>query len=85
MCIRDRSYGIDPISKIQVLSPSKKGAAGTAAINRELQYAMNPPDMLKAEYRYGNTVYRVGDKVMQIKNDYDIVWYREKMCIRDSV
>ena len=72
-----KSYGIDPISKIQVLSPSKKGAAGTAAINRELQYAMNPPDMLKAEYRYGNTVYRVGDKVMQIKNDYDIVWYRE--------
>lgn len=72
-----KSYGIDPISKIQVLSPSKKGAAGTVALNRELQYAMNPPDMLKTEYRYGNTIFRVGDKVMQIKNDYDIMWTRE--------
>ncbi|MBS7299288.1 MAG: ATP-dependent RecD-like DNA helicase [Eubacteriales bacterium] len=72
-----RSYGIDAISKIQVLSPSKKGAAGTIAINKELQYAMNPPDMLKTEYRYGNTIFRVGDKVMQIKNDYDIIWTRE--------
>lgn len=72
-----KSYNIDPISKIQVLSPSKKGPAGTIAINKELQYAMNPPDMLKTEYRYGNTIFRVGDKVMQIKNDYDIIWTRE--------
>ncbi|MBQ7793931.1 MAG: ATP-dependent RecD-like DNA helicase [Clostridia bacterium] len=72
-----RSYNIEPISKIQVLSPSKKGAAGTIALNRELQYAMNPPDMLKTEHRSGNTIFRVGDKVMQIKNDYDIMWIRE--------
>lgn len=72
-----RSYKIDPVAKIQVLSPSKKGAAGTIALNRELQYAMNPPDMLKTEYRYGNATYRVGDKVMQVKNNYDIVWTRE--------
>ncbi len=72
-----KSYGIEPISKIQVLSPSKKGASGTIALNKELQYAMNPPDMLKPEHRSGNTVYRVGDKVMQIKNDYDIMWQKE--------
>ncbi|MEE0944022.1 MAG: ATP-dependent RecD-like DNA helicase [Clostridia bacterium] len=72
-----RSYQIDPIAKIQVLSPSKKGPAGTISINKELQFAMNPPDMLKTEYRYGNTIFRVGDKVMQIKNDYDIIWTRE--------
>lgn len=72
-----RTYGIDPVAKVQVLSPSKKGAAGTVSLNRELQYAMNPPDMLKTEYRYGSTIFRVGDKVMQIKNDYDILWIRE--------
>lgn len=72
-----RTYGIDPISKVQVLSPSKKGGAGTVALNAELQFAMNPPDMLKTEYRYGSTTFRVGDKVMQIKNDYDIMWIRE--------
>lgn len=71
-----KSYGIDPVSKIQVLSPSKKGAAGTLCLNRELQFAMNPPDMLKPEYRYGSTTFRTGDKVMQIKNDYDIAWTR---------
>ncbi len=72
-----KSYNIEPVSKIQVLSPSKKGAAGTIALNRELQYAMNPPDILKAEHRSGNTIFRVGDKVMQIKNDYDIMWQKE--------
>lgn len=71
-----KSYNVDAISKIQVLSPSKKGAAGTIALNKELQFAMNPPDILKAEHCYGNTTFRVGDKVMQIKNDYDIVWTR---------
>lgn len=71
-----KSYDVDPISKIQVLSPSKKGAAGTIALNKELQYAMNPPDMLKTEYRHGNTTFRTGDKVMQIKNHYDLPWTR---------
>lgn len=71
-----KSYKVNAVSEIQVLSPSKKGSAGTVALNRELQYAMNPPDMLKAEYRHGATIFRVGDKVMQIKNDYDIIWTR---------
>ena len=71
-----KSYNVDAVSKIQVLSPSKKGTAGTIALNKEIQFAMNPPDILKAEHRYGNTTFRVGDKVMQIKNDYDIIWTR---------
>lgn len=70
------SYGINPISSIQVLSPSKKGVAGSVNLNHELQKALNPPDMLKQEYLYGKTLFRTGDKVMQIKNDYDIIWTR---------
>lgn len=70
------SYGIDPVSGIQVLSPSKRGAAGTVNLNKTLQYAVNPPDVLKTEYSYGQTIFRTGDKVMQIKNNYDIPWLR---------
>ena len=71
-----RSYGINPLTSIQVLSPSKKGSAGSVRLNYELQNALNPPDILKQEYVYGKTVFRTGDKVMQIKNNYDIVWSR---------
>lgn len=69
-----KSYGVNPISSIQVLSPSKKGVTGSVSLNRELQKTLNPPDMLKQEYAYGKTIFRTGDKVMQIKNDYDIIW-----------
>lgn len=69
-----KRYSINPISSIQVLSPSKKGITGSVNLNHELQNALNPPDMLKQEYAFGKTVFRVGDKVMQVKNDYDIVW-----------
>lgn len=72
-----RRYGIDPVSKIQVLSPSKKGPAGTIMLNEYLQRIVNPPDILKAEYERGSVIFRVGDKVMQVKNDYDITWMRE--------
>lgn len=71
------SYNINPVSSVQVLSPSKKGAAGTVMLNKSLQYAVNPPDILKAQYQYGQTIFRVGDKVMQIKNNYDFPWMRE--------
>jgi len=73
-----QSYQVNPAVSIQVLSPSKKGVAGSINLNRELQLALNPPSILKQEYAYGNTVFRVGDKVMQIKNDYDIVWQKPK-------
>lgn len=71
------SYGIDPLSQIQVLCPTKKGAAGVAALNIELQNHLNPPSILKQEYAHGKTIFRTGDKVMQTKNNYDMLWTKE--------
>lgn len=71
------AYKIDPVSTIQVLSPGKKSIAGIINLNSMLQNAINPPDVLKAEYAYGNKVFRTGDKVMQIKNNYDMYYSKE--------
>ncbi|MDO5398020.1 MAG: ATP-dependent RecD-like DNA helicase [bacterium] len=71
-----KSYGINPISDIQVLSPMKKGVAGTINLNKLIQNSINPPIPGKKEHRYGNTVYRIGDKVMQTRNNYDIPYTR---------
>ena len=65
-----------PANQIQVLSPTRKGAAGTAALNRALQAALNPAQPGRREKVYGDTVFREGDRVMQIKNDYDILWQK---------
>ncbi len=59
---------------IQVLSPSKKGSLGALQINRFLQANLNPPSEEKNEIEYHDTVFREGDKVMHIKNNYSIVW-----------
>lgn len=72
-----KSYKVDPLSSIQVISPTKKGPAGTVALNRLLQSHINPYDEMRPQYVYGNTIFRVGDKVMQTKNNYDIVYTRE--------
>lgn len=72
-----KSYDINPINAIQVLCPSKKGVAGSVNLNHMLQDYINPHSSLKQEYSYGKTTFRVGDKVMQIKNNYDIDWYKE--------
>ena len=63
-----------PSNQIQVLSPSRKGETGTANLNKCLQAALNPPDESKKEKIFGETVFRTGDRVIQIKNNYDIVW-----------
>jgi len=60
--------------QIQVLTPTRKGNLGTAALNSVLQKYINPPADSKEEYTFGDTLFRVGDKVMQIKNNYDIAW-----------
>ena len=60
-----------PLSEIQVLSPMKKGDTGTNNLNKVLQEVVNPAAPNKAEITFGKTIYRVGDKVMQIKNNYD--------------
>lgn len=69
-------YGLKP-SQIQVLTPARRQAGGTHQLNRMLQEALNPPAAGKNEKRYMDTVFRVGDRVMQVRNNYDIVWEKE--------
>lgn len=64
----------DPIRDIQVLTPMKKGILGTENLNRVLQEAINPPSPEKDERKHGTRVFRKGDKVMQIKNNYQLGW-----------
>ena len=63
-----------PAEQIQVLSPTRKTEAGTVALNLRLQAALNPPAAGKNERKYGKIVFREGDRVMQIRNNYDIMW-----------
>lgn len=65
--------GIPP-EDIQVLSPTRKGELGTANLNRFLQNVLNPQDKSKKEKLFGDAVFREGDRVMQVKNNYDIMW-----------
>ncbi len=60
--------------QIQVLSPTRKRGAGTAALNRALQEALNPPAEGKGERAFGEYIFRQGDRVMQVKNNYDLFW-----------
>lgn len=68
------TYGQDTIDKIQVISPSRRGEAGTDNLNVLLQSVLNPPSPEKAEHKHRERVFRVGDRVMQIKNNYDLTW-----------
>ena len=79
-----RNMGIDP-GQIQVLSPTRRGAAGTAALNRVLQAALNPAAPGKREKICGDLLLRQGDRVMQIKNDYDIIWQKEDGAVGTGV
>lgn len=63
-----------PSDQIQVLSPTRKGAVGTVNLNRLLQAALNPPGPDKKERAFGDYLFREGDRVMQIRNNYDILW-----------
>ena len=65
-----------PADQIQVLSPTRKGPSGTENLNRCLQAALNPPAADKREIQWGERVFRTGDRVMQTKNNYDVVWER---------
>ena len=62
------------MSDIQIMTPMRKGALGVEALNKQLQERFNPPAPQKAEKESGGTIFRVGDKVMQIKNNYQIEW-----------
>ena len=72
-----KAYGCSPMWDIQVISPSRVGALGTVELNRQLQQVLNPPSPQKTEFKFGSSIFREGDKVMQIRNNYDIVWSRD--------
>lgn len=68
-----QNMGINP-EDIQVLSPTRKGTTGTGNLNRLLQAQLNPPSPDKIEKKWGEITFREGDRVMQIRNNYDILW-----------
>ena len=68
----------DFFKNIQVLTPTKKGPLGTKELNRALQAVLNPNLEELPEKTSGGVTYRIGDRVMQVKNNYDITWEREK-------
>ena len=74
-----KSYGYDPVRDIQVLCPTKVGPTGSVELNRRLQAILNPPASDKPQiiWEQSGRVLRCGDKVMQIKNDYDIPYERD--------
>ena len=74
MCVDMHARGAG--GDIQVLAPMKQNIIGVYNLNAQLQNALNPPSPDKAERKYGDTVFRVGDRVMQTKNNYDMEWVR---------
>lgn len=72
-----KSYGYSPVTDIQVLCPGRKGELGTVELNKLLREAVNPFEKGKPEIKINGALFRMGDKVMQIRNDYDLPWTRE--------
>ncbi len=66
----------DPVRDIQVMTPVRKGILGTRQLNQELQAILNPPSAEKRERKHGDRIFREGDKIMQIKNNYQLSWKR---------
>ena len=71
------AYGFDKLTDIQILCPSRKAEAGTVNLNNLLQSTLNPRSNNQPQLSYKGVYYRTGDKVMQIKNNYDLQWQRE--------
>ena len=72
-----KAYGADTLEKIQVISPSRRGAAGTDNLNIQLQNALNPKKNGKTEFPHRERTFRVGDRVMQTRNNYELEWARD--------
>ena len=66
-----------PADQIQVLTPTRKGPTGTIHLNRLLQEALNPPKAGKRQIQWGERLFREGDRIMQTRNDYDVLWEKE--------
>lgn len=62
---------------IQIITPSKKGICGTKELNKRIQELINPSSIEKKEKNYGQAVFREGDSIMQMKNNYDIEWEQD--------
>ena len=79
LCVRrlPQYYGLDGITQIQVLTPTRKSLIGVQNLNTILQSCLNPPSPDKREYITRRCIFRVGDKVMQIKNNYQLEWKRD--------
>ncbi len=73
-----KTYGFSPIDDIQVLTPTRKGPLGTVELNKLLQAELNPPSYEKSEIKTPQYTFRLGDKVMQVKNDYELEWKKGK-------
>ncbi|MDK9711877.1 ATP-dependent RecD-like DNA helicase [Acidaminobacter sp.] len=77
-------YGVDPIKDIQILTPVKNSRVGTKALNELLQYALNGNED-RPHKKIGDRVFKVGDKVMQIKNNYNMKWVTDDAVEGDGV
>lgn len=78
LCVRrlPKHYGFNGISQIQVITPTRKSLIGVTNLNAVLQDRLNPASPDKTEYMTSKCVYRLGDKVMQIRNNYQLEWER---------
>ena len=74
-----KAYGKDIVGDIQVITPSRKGRAGTERLNELLREAENPATHGKREIKLHGTVFREGDRVMQVRNNYDIPWQKDNI------
>ena len=72
------AYGYSPFDDIQVISPTRQGPSGTYELNKMLQEKLNPPAAGKSEIKTKLNTYRLGDKVMQTHNDYEVIWKKMK-------
>ena len=79
-----RSMGVEP-GQIQVLSPTRKGECGTVNLNRALQAALNPPARDKRQKQWGDMVFRTGDRVMQTRNNYDVLWTKDDGAVGSGI
>lgn len=80
-----RTYGKETVNNIQVISPSKRGDVGTDNLNVLLQSVLNPAAKGKKEYKHRERIFREGDKVMQIKNNYELEWHKNGDTVGNGI
>ena len=80
-----KAYGYSPLFDIQVIAPGRKGPLGTSNLNKILQDALNPKIPQKIEININGNTFRVGDKVMQIKNNYDITFIKDDTSMDEGI